>query len=276
MPSNASSWTVVQPTIPKMSSLHTKIGFYIYQPNGGLSSARRCGIRNSTGRYIALLDCDDRFKPGKLRYQVAALDHNPDVVFVHSNATVVDGNGDVISASLWEKEKGRCQPFADAIKNLFSGNFTIAGTVMFRRDALDCAGMFDETLDCCEDYEYWLRLPLGGKSEYIDEKLLSYVWHGNNMCANLRKMVRGKIEAPERFIPCRPKAVAMLGENWCNGIIRRRTRELGHSLWSLGDGRCAREIYQYGSSVAGANATPRRLWIKSFVPKKLKDLLKRT
>lgn len=248
---------------------------YVYQPNSGLPSARNCGIRNSTGRYIALLDCDDRFKPGKISRQIEVLEQNREVVLVHGNAEVVDDKDELIPGSPWEKKKGWRPPYTDATKSLFSGNFVIAGTAVFRRAALECAGLFDETLDCCEDYEYWLRLSLCGKFEYVGKKLLTYVWHGNNMSADRRKMAKGKLEARERFLRCRPKAVELLGEEWCNDIVCRRARELGYSLWASGDGASARQIYKYGSAIVGRSPELHRFWLKSFVPKQLKNILKR-
>src|SRR5215831_667914 len=40
---------------------------YLYKPNGGQASALNFGIARACGEFIALLDADDLFLPGKLR-----------------------------------------------------------------------------------------------------------------------------------------------------------------------------------------------------------------
>jgi glycosyltransferase involved in cell wall biosynthesis len=58
---------------------------YHYQPNGGNGSARNRAVEAATGERFAFLDADDRFTPGKLVLQTAALDADPklDMVFGH-------------------------------------------------------------------------------------------------------------------------------------------------------------------------------------------------
>lgn len=55
------------------------------QENGGNGSARNRAIEEASGELYAFLDADDRFTPGKLNLQKAALDANPelDMVFGH-------------------------------------------------------------------------------------------------------------------------------------------------------------------------------------------------
>src|SRR6185437_2151448 len=51
----------------------------IDQPNRGVSAARNLGCEAATGRYIAILDADDVWLPGKLRAQLAHLARHADV-----------------------------------------------------------------------------------------------------------------------------------------------------------------------------------------------------
>jgi glycosyltransferase involved in cell wall biosynthesis len=57
----------------------------IQQENGGNGAARNLAVENASGELYAFLDADDRFTPGKLSRQKAALDADPDLdmVFGH-------------------------------------------------------------------------------------------------------------------------------------------------------------------------------------------------
>src|SRR5712672_3418309 len=51
----------------------------IKQRNAGAAVARNEGMRRARGKYVALLDADDLWLPGKLQLQVDYLERNPDV-----------------------------------------------------------------------------------------------------------------------------------------------------------------------------------------------------
>jgi glycosyltransferase involved in cell wall biosynthesis len=57
----------------------------VRQTNKGLNPARNHGLRLVRGEYIALLDDDDVWLPGKTLQLMAALERFPDAGFVHSN-----------------------------------------------------------------------------------------------------------------------------------------------------------------------------------------------
>ena len=93
---------------------------------GAFQNARRL-IVAARGEFIAYLDGDDFWMPGKLRRQVEALRSRPDCSAVFSNAKVVDHSGEEI---------GRFNDVGDAELSLSdmlqAGNFLHTSSMLFR------------------------------------------------------------------------------------------------------------------------------------------------
>jgi glycosyltransferase involved in cell wall biosynthesis len=144
-----------------------------HQDHRGPAAARNAAIREARGEYVALLDADDRFRPGKLARQTAVLDGRPDVGIVYTGWDVVDGNGNPLPHQGWSREDG------DVLPRLLLGNLAHPVAVLLRRAQILDAGGFDETLQVNEDWDLFLRLTLrGARWACVDAPLCEYRVHG--------------------------------------------------------------------------------------------------
>lgn len=143
---------------------------YICKQNGGASSARNVGIKQATGEYIALIDCDDIYYPEKIAKSVECLEKKSDYGFVYTGAYFMNGDGDVIS------EHGISDHPASGwiASRLIVKNFICNSTAVIRRECFEKVGYFDEKIFIPADWDMLLRLAERYKAAYIDDKLTGY------------------------------------------------------------------------------------------------------
>ena len=143
--------------------------------NEGASSARNFGAAQATGEWIAFLDADDLWEPGKLERQMAELARNPDADLCYTSVMKLEQHGD---------EMRLCGiipvPTADLIERaVFERTTFIPSSVVIRRSVFLASGGFDATRRYAEDWELWLRLLRRGvKFAGLTEPLTLYRIHG--------------------------------------------------------------------------------------------------
>jgi len=131
---------------------------YIYRENGGPSAARNTGLGHARGEYIAFLDSDDLFLPGKLEVQLKGFDQFPKVGMVYSKSLPFHSTFNIADRCLDSVGHITFQIhdiFEDMLL-LRKGPNTIEPLV--RRDCFSQVGNFDEQLVVGEDSNMWLRV----------------------------------------------------------------------------------------------------------------------
>jgi glycosyltransferase involved in cell wall biosynthesis len=162
----------------------------IHQQNAGMSAARNVGIRAAQGSLIAFLDADDYWLPHKLALQVELMRSHPDIGFCSTAARVENPQGELLN--VW----GCPGVSGDVLRVLFAENAAIAGgcsAVMVRRELLDRAGLFDESLRGFEDPDLWIRLAAVSGYACIDEPLVVILRREHSVSRNLGNMRRAAL-----------------------------------------------------------------------------------
>lgn len=136
------------------------------QPNRGVSAARNFGARHARGRYLAFLDSDDLWLPGKLALQTAFMEQNPAVQICQTE-------------EIWIRNGVRVNPKAKHRKpsgDIFIPSLELClvspSAVMLSRELFERVGGFDENLPVCEDYDLWLRIAVDHPVPLIDDALV--------------------------------------------------------------------------------------------------------
>jgi len=163
---------------------------YFYQTNQGLSAARNLALDHATGEFIAYVDADDMWFPGKLEAQVAFLDSHRECGLVHTEVSVIDEQGKVIHAR-FNQGTGRSVPQGKCLNDLLRSCHIQVPTVMERRSWLDKAGRFDLRLVAAQDYLHWIMLALAGAEVgYIGQALAMYRWRQSSLMSSQSRFVR--------------------------------------------------------------------------------------
>jgi glycosyltransferase involved in cell wall biosynthesis len=157
----------------------------IRQPNRGLSSARNAGIRAASGDLVHFLDADDYVDGSIYSALAAVLPSQGEAHVAYSGFEIIDRAGGQNC-----KSEGETAP-ADMRERLLRGNIGPVHSFVVRREAIDAAGFFDESLTSCEDWDYWLRIAtLGYLFVHVPKILAYYERQSASMSRNYPAMMR--------------------------------------------------------------------------------------
>ena len=161
---------------------------YISEQTKGVSHARNIGILQTSGEWIALLDSDDEWLPGKLATQIEALAKHPDCRLCHTEEIWVRNGVRVNQMKKHAKSGGwvfrKCLPLCDISPS----------ASMIKRSLLDEVGLLDEEMLVCEDYDLWLRICSQEPVAYVEQpQIIKYGGHDDQLSHQLWGMDRFRI-----------------------------------------------------------------------------------
>src|SRR6266581_4370792 len=131
---------------------------YIKQQNKRAAGARNTAIRQAQGEFLAFLDSDDIWFPDHLRSQMELFAEDPALGLVYCNCFAF-------------ADRKRTDTFMDRCPSQGLATFDALivercqipiSTVVARKSAIVKAGLFDEDLPRCDDYDMWIRTAFHG------------------------------------------------------------------------------------------------------------------
>ncbi|MDL1963371.1 MAG: glycosyltransferase [Deltaproteobacteria bacterium] len=201
----------------------------LQQNNKGVSAARNMGIASASGRLIAFLDSDDLWLPKKLSIQVDFFNANLDAlicqteeIWVRNGIRVNPGKRHKkLSGSIFEPSLYLCLVSPSA--------------VMIKRSLFENAGMFDETLPACEDYDLWLRVSCRYPVYLIDIPLIIKRGGHSDQLSKSSCLDRYRIQSLKKIIKSnlltenqKAAAIKAMQEKctiYANGCLKRDRKE---------------------------------------------------
>lgn len=148
---------------------HRGVRLVRHGQRSGAAAARNTGIAAARGEYVAFLDADDEWLPGKLQRQLAVLRADAKMSFVSCRANLLDEDG----RDTGDIYRGAAPAEGvHAWRTLLAYPCVATPSVLARRAALLVAGGFNRWMRVAEDQDMWIRLALLGPVGHVPESLV--------------------------------------------------------------------------------------------------------
>jgi glycosyltransferase involved in cell wall biosynthesis len=156
----------------------------VRQTNRREGAARNVGASIARGDYVAFLDSDDYWLPGKLAADVARFEAADRPALVYSRALNVDSLDRPIGIRRLPVHEG------DVFWRLAREAFMPMSTVAVRADAFGACGGFEEdrALSGTADWELWLRMAARWPVGFVEQTATCIRVHPRRMLADHRYM----------------------------------------------------------------------------------------
>ena len=135
----------------------------------GLSGSSNAVVSKAQASIVARMDADDIAHPDRLRRQLKVIESRPDIAVVGTLCDGIDASGRVVRPrDRWRLvRRSSYVPFPH-------------GSAMFRRDAFDAVGGYDENAVRAEDQDLFSRMAAIGPVVTLPDILYSYRYHSSN------------------------------------------------------------------------------------------------
>lgn len=149
--------------------------------NVGVAEAANIGIRAALGQYVVRVDADDFVNSNFLLFLTTYLAENHDVLGVACDYVVVDESGEKT-----ERRYAQAEP--------------ISCGIMYRKDLLTKAGLYDPAFRHLEEQELRQRLGQAYRIDHLRIPLYRYRMHSSNKTKRVDEMAeyRRELERRER------------------------------------------------------------------------------
>ncbi|MGH9430314.1 MAG: glycosyltransferase family A protein [Terriglobia bacterium] len=184
---------------------------YILQENKRAAGARNTAIRAARGEFLAFLDSDDRWFPDHLESQMKLFAEDPALDMVYANGLNV---GKRLTKSMDVCPSNGPATFEALV---FERCQVSLSTTVVRKSAIVRAGLFDESIPRCDDYDMWLRAAFYGAKIGYSRKVQArfYMGRPGSLSQSTVKMAEAYwkiLESLSRALPLSESDRSMVGK----------------------------------------------------------------
>jgi Glycosyl transferase family 2 len=161
-------------------------------PHCGLGEARNAACSLAQGRYIALMDADDIALPQRLELEVAFMEKHPRVGLLGASVQWINASGLGLYTSRYPTDDKELRKLLTVQCSFWQP------TVLLRKEALVRAGGYRGAFAPAEDYDLWLRITEHFHCANLEDVVLKYRLHPQQLSLRKRKQQTLGILAAQR------------------------------------------------------------------------------
>jgi glycosyltransferase involved in cell wall biosynthesis len=226
------------------------------QERGGPYRARNLAAQQARGEWLAFLDADDLWLPGKLAAQLALADSTIGLVYTDrlnfgDLSRVKERQSD--SVSLHD---------GDVFEPLLLGNFITLSSTLLRKSWFEKLGGFAIERRGVQDWDMWLRFSAeGGRVALVRDPLTKYRMHDGQMTNDLSQ------RAADREAVLRRALASPRGQRVAPRVVRKAFA----GLWELAASQSAGTLHlqTIGSYLRSATYWPWNMRVYKGIVKSL-------
>ena len=161
-----------------------RIQLHESQKRLGLSGSSNAVVSKAQAGIVARMDADDIAHPDRLRRQLNIIERRPDIAVIGTLCNGIDASGRVVRPrDRWRLvRRSSYIPFPH-------------GSAMFRREAFDAVGGYNEKAVRAEDQDLFSRMAAKGRVVTLPDNLYSYRYHSSNATLLNGKLAVGENHA---------------------------------------------------------------------------------
>ena len=153
---------------------------FFQRPHSGTVYQLNFGLSQASGNYIARQDGDDRSHPHRFERQARFLQDHPEYAVVSSAMELIDQDNQSMGILHYPAEPDHTK---------LMGKCCVSHPAsMWRREIHERVGGYDEEFNrnCCEDYDFWLRVVEHYRIRVLDEVLYTKREHPESSISQTR------------------------------------------------------------------------------------------
>ena len=189
-------------------SYDKRLKYFLAPINTSLGEARNIALQKACGKYVAFLDCDDKYLPEKLTRQVNMMEINH-YALCYGSAIVINEDGAQIKKNIVTDKHGY---ILDQLLLKYEINMQ---TVMIRRNILTENSLsFDTKLQFSPDYDLFMRIAAEHKICSLSSYLAEYRKGETSLTVKMLDRIAPEMEYTLKYLSTKSNISSKINHNF--------------------------------------------------------------